>query len=217
MTQRTLDANLEAEATSSEFNYLVFVALQFPSGNVYLHNGIGTYSFGGNDYLGVGGFGTISALEDTLGGQVRPITLSLSSITPEIIDAVLTDDVYGRSADIYVGALNSDGELLGTPDNWFSGYMENSSINLGEEDGVSIRIQSRAARLNQRNNKRYTMEDHQAEFPGDMFFEFLQYLQDPNVAWGGEKVRTGYTNQTDGLTPSPGGGGGGGGGGKRGK
>jgi hypothetical protein len=209
MTDRTLDADLQAGSASAVFNYVIFVKLAFPSGTVYVHNGVGTYSFGGDDYLGVGGFGSIDALEETLSLNSRPVSLTLSSITPEIIDAVKTDDVFGRDADIYLGALNEHGELQGTPDNWFSGHMENVELNLGSTDGLKIRIQSRASRLRLRNNKRYTLEDHQKDYPGDLFFEFLPALQDAQVIWGGEQVRTGFTN-ADGLGNDGNGGGGGG-------
>ena len=67
--------------------------------------------------------------------------------------------------------------------------MEHSSIVLGEENAVSIQIQTRAARLRLRNNKRWTLEDHQSEFPGDKFLEFLPALQDSvSVNWGGKVI-----------------------------
>jgi len=173
MTDRNIDANLKAGAESAEFLYVVFVKLAFPSGTVYLHNAVGTYSFGGNDYLGVGGFGEIDVLEDTLDLVSKPVSLTLSSIVPEIIDAIKADDVFGRDADIYLGALDKDYQIIGTPDNWISGTMETVQLVIGAEDAVKVRIQSRASRLRLKNNKRYTLEDHQVDYPGDLFFEFL--------------------------------------------
>ncbi len=199
MTDRTLDADLLAGATGPEFFYIVLAKLAFPSGTVYVHNGVGTKSFGGDDYLGVGAFGSISVLEDTTALDSKPVTLTLSSIVPEIIDAVKTDDVFGRDADIYIGATDENQDLLGTPDNWFSGHMETVEVLIGKDDAIAIRLQSRASRLNLRNNKRYTIEDHQIDHSGDLFFEFLSFLMDAEVLWGGEKVRTGFIN-TQGFT-----------------
>jgi hypothetical protein len=198
MTDRVLDADLQAGAQSGVFGYVVFVKLAFPSGTVYLHNSVGTFSFGGDDYLGVGGFGGISPLEDTTDLTSKPVTLTLSSIVPEIIDAVKTDDVFGRDADVYLGSLSEEGQLEGTPTNWFSGHMETVNLIVGSDDGLAIRLQSRASRLRLRNNKRYTLEDHQADHPGDTFFEFLAALMEASVNWGGEQVRTGFTSG-DGL------------------
>jgi hypothetical protein len=201
MTDRTLDADLQAGAQSSRFNYVVFVKLAFPSGTVYAHNGVGTYSFGGDDYLGVGAFGKIDVLEDTLDLQSKPVSLQLSSITPGIIDAIKTDDVFGRDADVYLGAVDEEGQLVGTPENWYSGHMETVKVVLGSEDGVAIQLQSRASRLSLRSNKRYTIEDHQADFPGDLMLEFLPVLMDVSVSWAGQQIRTGFQN----LTPLGGG------------
>jgi len=208
MTDRTIDADLKAGAESAEFKYVVLVKLAFPSGTVYLHNGVGTHSFGGFDYLGVGGFGGIDVLEDTLDLVSKPVTLTLSSIVPEIIDAVKTDDVFGRDADLYLGVLDDGYQLIGTPDNWYSGHMETVQLIIGSEDGLAIRLQSRASRLRLRNNKRYTLEDHQVDHPGDLFFEFLPALMDAEVSWAGEMVRTGfksYQNIGGGSDRPPGG------------
>ena len=193
MTDRTLDADLKDGATGPVFNYQVFVKLAFPSGTVYIHNGVGTYSFGGNDYLGVGAFGGINALADTSQLKSAPVDLTLSSVTQEIIDAVKDDDIFGRDADVYLGALDEHGRLEGTPENWYSGHMELAQVIVGKEDGILIRLQSRASRLKLRNNKRYNLENHQADHPGDRFFEFLPSLMDVQLNWGGKDVRTGIT------------------------
>jgi hypothetical protein len=73
MTERSIDAALKSAAQSAEFGYIVFVALDFPSGYLYVHNGVGTYTFGGNDYLGVGAFGSIDTIEETTSLNSRPV------------------------------------------------------------------------------------------------------------------------------------------------
>ncbi len=191
MADRTLDVDLEAGARSPDFRYIVFVQLSFTLGVVYIHNGIGTYTWGGNDWLGVGAFGSIEPMEENLKLVDNPVVLALSSVTPEIIEAIKTEDIYHKSADVYVGTLNDEDELIGTPTNWITGYMDAASISMGEEDGIAISIQTFAARLRRRNNKRYTLEDHQDDHPGDVFFSFLHLLQDLEVNWGGQDVSTG--------------------------
>ncbi len=197
MSERVLDADLKAGAESPEFNYVMFVELAFPSGTVRCHNSVGTLSFGGNDYLGVGAFGSISPMEETVDMVANPVIVNLSSITQEIIDAIKVDDVFGRDADIYIGSLNDDDELEGTPTNWISGYMEHASVLVGAENGVSIQIQTRAARLRLRNGKRFTIEDHQVDYPGDLFFEFLPDVLEAQVNVGGQNVNTGGSSGRD--------------------
>ena len=81
--------------------------------------------------------------------------------------------------------------------------METIALVLGKTDGLKIRLQSRASRLSLRSNKRYTLEDHQTDFTGDLFLEFLPFVMEAEVTWGGEQVRTGFTN-TQGFTGSGG-------------
>jgi hypothetical protein len=206
MTQRTLDSNLDTGSTSAVFAYIVFVELDFPSGTLYVHNGHGTYTWGGNDWLGVGAYGDIDVMEESVDTIPNPVKVMLSSITSEIIEAIRNDDIYDRDAKIYLGAINEDLELQGTPTTWVDGYMEKKELVMGSQDGVAITIQDDAAKLRQRNGKRFTIEEHQAEFTGDLFFEFLPFVMNAEVLWAGEKVRTGFQN-TEGLTGGGSGGG----------
>jgi hypothetical protein len=198
VSERTLDSDLKTSAESPTFNYVIFVELAFPSGTVRVHNSVGTLEFGGNDYLGVGAFGSISPMEESIDLVDNPVTVNLSSITQEIIDAIKTDNIFGKDADIYLGALNADGELEGTPTNWISGYMEHASLLVGTENGISISIQTRASRLKLRNGKRFTLEDHQQDYSGDLFFEYLSDTIEAQVQWGGDKVDTGYSGGSGG-------------------
>ena len=195
MSDRTLDADLLARSASSVFSYLVFVELAFDSGTVRTHNGQGTYTFNGNDWYGVGAYGSIDAIDEKIDAAPQPIRLTLSTITPELITAIRTDNVYGRSAKLYVGALNEELELLGTPTLWIDGFMEKKALVLGEINGLSITIQDEAARINQRNNKRYTLEEHQKRYAEDQFLEYLPYVQDVSITWAGERVRIGFVNE----------------------
>ena len=184
MTQRNLEAELKARAEGPEFLNVVFIELDFPSGTVRAHNAIGTYEWGGYEWLGVGAFGSISDIEESLKLVDQPITLGLSSITPEILNAIKNDNVFNRTANIYVGVISRDNKLLATPHNWISGYMESAAIGIGEENGISVRVQTYAARLRQRNNRRYTDEDHQEFYPGDVFFNLLSAIKEAEVPWG---------------------------------
>jgi len=191
MSERTLDADLKAGAQSSEFGYVIFVSLAFPSGTIYTHNSIGTYSFGGNDYLGVGGFGGISGLDETMDLVDQPIKLMLSSVDVDILNAISTEDIYGRDVNIYIGSIDQNGILAGTPTLWSDGYMDMASISIGDENSVSVKVQTTSARLNRKNNKRWTIEDHQRDHPGDRFFSLLPEMDLAQPRWGGDPVPLG--------------------------
>jgi len=198
MSQRDIDATLQANAESPEFLYVLFVDLDFPTGTIYAHNSVGTLSFGGNDYFGVGGFGSIEMMRESKELVDQPVDVILSSITPEIIEAVKVDDVYGREANIYIGTVNQDNELEGTPTNWIAGFMDSVSVHIGQRNAVAIKVQTQSARLLRENNKRWTLEDHQTDYPGDNFFKSLPWVVTAEPTWGGEKVRDRYSTGVSG-------------------
>ena len=195
MSDRTLDADLQAQAQSEVFGYVAFVELAFDSGTIRAHNGQGTYSFNSNDWHGVGAFGNIDAIQEDINSVPQPIRVTLSTITDELVTAIRTDNVYGRDAKIYLGALNEELELLGTPTLWVDGYMEKKELTLGQVNALAITIQDDSAKINQRNNKRWTLEEHQKRHSGDQFFEYLPAVQDIALTWAGERVRVGNVNE----------------------
>ena len=108
---RGFPTNVANALATQHVSLVTFVKLAFPSGTVYLHNSIGTYTFGGNDYLGVGDLGAISPLEE--GADISPyqITLSLSGLDSTIAGAALTEDYYMHAVTVLLGVLNADDAL----------------------------------------------------------------------------------------------------------
>ena len=88
---------------------LTFVKLEFAAETVYVHNGIGTYTWGGEDWLGVGSLGSVSTLEE--GSDVSPysITLTLSALDATISGQALNEDYFMRPVTVYVGVLSAEG------------------------------------------------------------------------------------------------------------
>lgn len=199
MSERDLDSDLKAAAESPEFLYIIFVDMDFPGENVRVHNGVGTYSFGGNDYMGVGTFGSVSPVRESIELVDQPINLTLSGIDTTIINILRSVNITGRDVEIFIGVLDKEAQLVGTPQSMILAEVDAISVIAGKENAVQLSLQTRAARLRRRNNKRWTLEHHQADYPGDLFFEFLPYVVAAEVQWGGERVRTGYRNNDDNL------------------
>ena len=73
---RGFPSNVLTALSSDHVALVTFAKLEFPSGTLYLHNSLGTYTWGGNDWLGTGDLGEISQLEE--GAQISPYKISLS-------------------------------------------------------------------------------------------------------------------------------------------
>ena len=181
---RTMSATNIAEAEAGSLEVVIMVAFNFQI-PVYVHSNIGTLTYAGNDYLGVGDLGAIGGLEETEALQPSPITLELSGVVSTHIAEALNAGNYGESIEIYLGYL-SEGALVDDPVPLAAGTFEHAEIELGERTNkVVITMQHDLARLELKNGRRWTDEDQQVDFPGDEFFSMMHRVGQRRLTWGG--------------------------------
>jgi len=174
-------------ALSSDHVALVtFAKLEFPSGTLYLHNSIGTYTWGGNDWLGTGDLGEISQIEE--GAQISPykLTLTLSGLDATISGAALTEDYYLQPVTVYLGALNPDDDLIADPTVVWEGAMDQMEISVGAEggDAIVLTAESELARFDKASNLKYTDAQLQSDSAGSLGFEFMADIEGSKIRWG---------------------------------
>ena len=174
-------------ALSSDHVALVtFAKLEFPSGTLYLHNSISTYTWGGNDWLGTGDLGEISQIEE--GAQISPykLTLTLSGLDATISGAALTEDYYLQPVTVYLGALNPDDELIADPTVVWEGAMDQMEISVGAEggDAIVLTAESELARFDKASNLKYTDAQLQSDSAGSLGFEFMADIEGSKIRWG---------------------------------
>jgi hypothetical protein len=174
-------------ALSSDHVALVtFAKLEFPSGTIYLHNSIGTYTWGGNDWLGTGDLGEISQLEE--GAEISPykITLSLSGLDATISGAALTEDYYLQPVTVYLGVLNTNDVLIADPTIVWEGAMDQMELSVGAADGdvIVLTAESELARFDKASNLKYTDAQLQSDSAGSLGFEFMADIEGAKIRWG---------------------------------
>jgi len=183
---RGFPSNVAAALATQHVSLVTFVKLAFPSGTVYVHNSIGTYTFGGNDYLGVGNLGAISPFEE--GADVSPyqITLSLSGLDSTIASAALNEDYYKHPVTVLLGVLNASDVLLADPTVIFEGFMDQMNVSIGADGGdeITLTAESELARFDKASNLKYTTTQLQSDFSGDLAFEFMPDIEGAKIRWG---------------------------------
>lgn len=192
MSDRGLSTALVTAADSAHVRLLTFAKLELDSGTLYLHNGVGTYTWGSVDWLGLGDFGGVSAIEESEELSPFEVTLVLSGLDTSMMDEVMNQDYYLRPVTLYLGALNvGTGVLVDDPDEVWSGFMDSASVTLGEDNAIALTCESEFAIFNKSNDRAFTDADLQSEYPGDLFFEFLASMIDAVIVWRGKTVTTG--------------------------
>src|SRR5690606_26812575 len=116
-------------------------------------DGIGTLTWGSNDYSGVGAFGGIDIAEESIDLIARPIKLTLSGVPDNQLPADLVgtalDEVYqNRQAILYFGLVDNDSnQLIATPEILWEGVMDNMVVKLAEGHGsITLNCEHRLRR-----------------------------------------------------------------------
>jgi hypothetical protein len=164
----------------------VFVYIDFDSGAVRLHDGWGDITWDSQTWSGIGDFGGISGVQESPDGGARTVTLRISGVdTANVVSALDRTDYKGRTVEIYVGVCDADGDLLDDPDLMWRGSADVASVTMDKNTAeIELQCENELADLVEPNLSRFSDEDHQLRYPGDLFFEHMPQMIDRNVKWG---------------------------------
>jgi hypothetical protein len=177
---------------------VTFVDLDIVNDRLRAHDNVGTINWGGNDWLGVGQFGGIDAVTESLEIIAQPVKLTLSGVDPELITDAMQTQYHGRDVVIYVGLRDTEtGALIDTPEEIWSGFMDVMTIEF-DVNAASITIDCEHRLRRQPITSRYTDEDQRARFPDDDFFNKLHLIPAFIGKWGTRDLHFGGGHSTEG-------------------
>ena len=197
---RGFSSAINTALQSSTVRLVTFADLDFASGNLYVHDGLGTYTWGGNNWLGVGDFGGISSVEE--GTEVSPysLNLTLSGLDAGLVATALTENYFMRNVKVYLGLLDANDALIETPNQIWSGFMDVMSITAGASggDSISLTCESELGKFDRSSNLKYTHANQQKKDSTDLFFEFLKDIEGVKISWGKAGSGTGVGGNSGG-------------------
>ena len=202
---RGFPTNVATALAQQHVAIVTFAKLEFPSGTVYVHNSLGTYTWGGQDWLGVGDLGSISQVEEGIDVSPYAITLTLSGLDATISGAALTEDYFMHPVTVYMGVLDSDDALLADPTPIWSGFMDQMNLSVGSDGGDAIQLiaESELSRFDVSRNLMYTNAAQQERYSGDLFFSHIHKVQGAKFDWGAKSAgSSGVTEVDTGTTPT---------------
>ena len=189
------------------------VELLFDSPNeLYFWTGIGSFVHEGVTYVGTGNLMQISEVQESSDIAARGATIALSGIPSSLIGLALDEDYQGRTCKIKFGLVGSgfgadarlmvsDTEYLSTDGagtrlnishdgpvsmfDLFVGFMDQMQIDENPETcTIALTVENKLIDLQRPRTRRYTDNDHQSRFSGDVAFEFVTRLQNETFDWG---------------------------------
>jgi hypothetical protein len=183
MTSRTLAAANVTQIDSRQTHPVAMAKMEF-SVPIYLHSGLGTILWDGDNYLGVGTYGGVSGVEETEAIVPSAITLQLSGLSQDLFDEALNSSNYGDLVTLFVGYRDDDGSLVADPYVFYKGHVEKSGLQIGDENSVNVIIQHELAVLRESIGTKFTDEDQQRKFPGDTAFSRVEQVELVKLDWG---------------------------------
>jgi hypothetical protein len=180
-----LPSALAAAVASADVFPFYALELAFDSGTIRLWTGIGDKIIHGETYTGTGRLLEIGELQEVGDLSAQNLSVSLAGLDAAIISLALTENYQGRTARLLFGALNANTNTVIDAYEIFAGLMDVMTIQHSANTAtISLTIESKLVSLQRPNVRRYTSANHKMRHPGDTFFDFVQPLQDKELAWG---------------------------------
>lgn len=190
----------QAAFEQEHVDFAIAATLNFTSGIVRAHMGVGTLLFGGNTFTGIGaaanpsgGFGSVSAMiEKPDARNTSQLYLSISGVDPTILGKVpQRSEFYGQFASVFFIPINSQSNSALSPGEpaIFEGFMD--QLVYTRKHGVAqiqLTVKHYDSLFQQSIGLLYTDESQKSLFPTDNFFSQIATLPNKQVIWGGSAI-----------------------------
>ena len=186
---RSITTAFKNAIKSSVVRPFLAVELEFSTGTLRFWNGYGdlTMTAGGssNTFTGLGDLMGVSAIAESDQIEAIGASLSLTGIKSSFISTALTGNYTNRNASIFLGVFDTSKSVIADVYTLFKGKMDIMKIDEGSESAtITLNLENRLIALDRPLNRRFTHEDQQERFSGDLGLEFVPDLQDKEIIWG---------------------------------
>jgi len=181
---RSITTDAKNASTAASLTAVIMCELDFSSGFVRAHTGVGDLVYDGNTYLGVGAFGGIDGIGENSDLSVDKIKVTLSGVEAANVAIALTEYYQGRSAQFWFAFLDDNMALIADPVLIFKGRMDTMALQIGQQSKIDLTIINRLADWSKPNERRYNDADQQRAYAGDKFFEFSEKQVEKTLYWG---------------------------------
>jgi len=182
---RSLPAALSTELNATELKPFYAIELAFDSDTLRFWTGYGTIEANSEEWIGSGTVLTISTSSETTDLAANGINITLSGLDTSLVALALLENYRGRSAKLYIGALDAENQPVSDLYQVFAGRMDIMTI---QEDGstatISISIENVLIDLERPRARKYTNEEQLARYSGDNSLENVAKLADKQISWG---------------------------------
>lgn len=138
----------------------------------------------GHRWVGLGNFGKITAVEEDAELKMTGISITISGIPTTVrINTVLREYV-GKICIVYVAPIDEQ-YLIAEPIVVFKGKIDVIGMEYGNETfSINMTVESQMAEWKRSRISRFTNEDQQIRYPGDLGLQFVSKVAEQEIFWG---------------------------------
>lgn len=181
---RGATSGLQSALAASHLRVALLVELQFDSGTIYATNLPASVSWNSHTWIGLGGLGGITAVEEGENIQAYGLALTLSGVDPANVSIALGEQYQGRTVKVYLALFDDNYAIVADPILSFRGRMDNMEMDRGATFTIRVNCEGRLADFERARVRRYNHEDQIAVYPSDRFFEFVPQMVEKPLDWG---------------------------------
>lgn len=190
MTTRDFTAGMDTAVQAAVVYPAILYEGEFESGGVpaYLRlwSGVGSLSYDGDTYTGGGSLLGISEIAERSGIEAVGFSVTVSGMDSAAISIALQSIRQGKPGSLWLGCLDATGALIADPYLLQRGKFDIAVIDrTGPTCTITANYESQLIDLFRPRERRYTHEDQQLDYAGDLGFEYVPSLQDAQLVWGG--------------------------------
>jgi hypothetical protein len=182
---RALTSAMLAAIAGGTLRPVFFYEGEFSGGTVRLFTGHGTLVWDGETWTGDSGLLRINSIAEA--GDLAAVNFSvgLAGEVTSLLAAALAQVRRGLPGKVWLGLFDDSGALIADPFLCFAGRADRPDIVPDPQNcSVSVAYESRLIDAGRRRERRYTSEDQQIDYPGDLGFDYVPSLQDTVLTWG---------------------------------
>lgn len=138
----------------------------------------------GNTFFGVGALGSIDKLEEGVDPQARGIKVALTGIPLTYITTLFQEQFQGREMRILFGLFDETHTIIASPVEIGTWLMDTADIVLGTTATITVSAESVFVAWDTPNHLRYTHNEQQALYPGDVGLEHTASMAGEEFTWG---------------------------------
>ncbi len=180
---RNLTAPMIQGITAVNVSLCFLVDLTLTTGVTHIWSGVGSVSYNGNTYVGVGSLGSIGDITEGTDVKAQGTSIALSGIDPSLMADSLNDIQLAAPCTIWLATFS--GGTITAAYQLYVGTVDRPVMPIGPKSmQISLALENMLLNLQRPNMRRYTSPDQRIYYPDDIGFHWVESLNDLALVWG---------------------------------